>query len=364
MKQVYNFNAGPAGLPPEVMQQVREELLDLKGTGLSILEISHRSKEYEHINGEAQRQMKELLNIPSEYEVLFLQGGASTQFAMVPMNLLAPGRTAGYVHSGTWSGKALAEAGKVGQTYIAASSEADRFRKVPDLRKADIRPETAYVHLTSNETIAGVQYDDFMEPGDVPWVADMSSDILSRTIDVSKFSLIYAGAQKNLGPSGVTVVIVRRDVLDGIPSSGHIPDIMNFRVHADNRSLYHTPPVFSVYVVHLVLQWIDRNGGVKGMEQRSCRKADLIYGAIDGSGGFFDGLAHKESRSKMNVTFRIAHDEGLERRFLLESERNGFVGLKGHRDAGHLRASLYNAVTDEQCKALADFMQDFQKRFG
>jgi len=366
LKQVYNFNAGPAGLPPEVMQQVREELLDLQGTGLSILEISHRSKEYEHINGETQRLMKELMNIPSEYEVLFLQGGASTQFAMVPMNLLAPGSMAGYVHSGTWSGKAAAEAGKVGQTYIAASSEAERFRKVPDLRAVEIRPGTAYVHLTSNETIAGVQFDDFVEPCETHWVADMSSDILSRTIDVSKFSLIYAGAQKNLGPSGVTVVIVRRDVLDGIPNPGadRLPDIMNFRVHADNRSLYHTPPVFSVYVVHLVLQWISQRGGVGGREQRNRRKADLIYGAIDESGGFYEGLAHKESRSKMNVTFRIAHAEELEQRFLLEAERIGFVGLKGHRDAGHLRASLYNAVTEEQCRALASFMRDFQKRFG
>ncbi len=361
MKQVYNFNAGPAALPLEVMHQVQDELLDLQGTGLSILEISHRSKEYENINGETQQLLKELLHIPSDYEALFLQGGASTQFAMVPMNFLTEGRMASYLHSGTWSGKAIAEARKIGETTIAGSSEADHFIKVPDLNKIRLNPETAYIHLTSNETIAGIQYQSFLDTGEVPLIADMSSDILSRPIDVSNFALIYAGAQKNLGPSGVTVVIVKRNLLESIPTS--IPDMMNYRVHANKRSLYNTPPVFAVYIVNLMLKWIRNNGGVKAIERRNHLKANLIYNVIDKSGGFYNGLAHPESRSMMNVTFGI-FNEGIEKHFLQEAEQNGFVGVKGHRDAGHLRVSIYNAVTYEQCKALTDFMLDFQKRFG
>jgi len=361
MKPIYNFNAGPAALPSEVMLQIREELFDLQGTGLSILEISHRSKEYERINDETQQLLKELLNIPPEYVVLFLQGGASTQFAMVPMNFLTPGSVAGYVHSGTWAGKAIAEARKVGEIAIAASSESDLYKKLPDLDSLKVPPGTAYIHLTSNETIAGTQYKKFVNAGDIPLIADMSSDILSRSIDVSNFALIYAGAQKNLGPSGVTVVIVRRDQLQKIPAT--LPDILNYRVHAINRSLYHTPPVFAVYIVNLVLKWIQAIGGVKAMEYRNQEKADLIYRTIDNSGGFYSGLADRESRSLMNVTFRASNEE-IEKRFLQESERNGFVGLKGHRDAGHLRASIYNAVTYGNCKALTDFMTDFQQRFG
>ncbi len=361
MKQVYNFNAGPAALPLEVMHQVQDELLDLQGTGLSILEISHRSKEYENINEEAQQLLKELLNIPSNYEVLFLQGGASTQFAMVPMNFLTEGRMASYLHSGTWSGKAIAEARKVGETTIAGSSESDHFKKVPDLYKIKLNPETAYIHLTSNETIAGTQYQNFLDTGEVPLIADMSSDILSRSIDVSNFALIYAGAQKNLGPSGVTVVIVKRELLESIPAN--IPYIMNYRIHASKRSLFHTPPVFAVYIVNLMLKWIRNNGGVKAIEQRNHRKANLIYSTIDQSGGFYNGLAHPESRSLMNVTFSI-FNEGIEKHFLQEAEHNGFIGVKGHRDAGHLRVSIYNAVTYEQCQALTNFMLDFQKRFG
>ncbi|UUZ89752.1 3-phosphoserine/phosphohydroxythreonine transaminase [Paenibacillus sp. P25] len=258
MRPSFNFNAGPAVLPPEVMQQVKEELLDLQGTGLSILEISHRSKEYENINLETQRLIKELLKLPSGYDVLFLQGGASTQFAMIPMNFLTKGLAAGYVHSGTWSGKAIEEARKLGETVIVASSEAEQFRRVPDLQGLHAAPGTAYIHLTSNETIAGTQYHDFIHTGEIPLIADMSSDILSREMDVTNFSLIYAGAQKNLGPSGVTIVIVRRDLLETIPSG--IPAIMNYRMHALNHSLYHTPPVFSVYVMNRVLKWIQNQG--------------------------------------------------------------------------------------------------------
>lgn len=361
MQKIYNFNAGPAALPLEVMLHAQDELLDLQGTGLSVLEISHRSKEYENINGEAQRLLKELLNIPSDYEVLFLQGGASTQFAMVPMNFLTGGCKASYLHSGTWSGKAIAEAKKIGKIAIAGSSEADHFKKVPNLHEMRIDPETAYIHLTSNETIAGTQYKNFIDTGEIPLIADMSSDILSRAIDVSNFSLIYAGAQKNLGPSGVTVVIVKQELLESIPKG--IPDIMNYRIHANKRSLYHTPPVFAVYIINLMLKWIRNNGGVKVIEQHNYQKANLIYSTIDKSGGFYNGLAHIESRSIMNVTFSILNED-IEKLFLQEAERNGFVGVKRHRDAGHLRVSIYNAVTYEQCQALTDFMSDFQKHFG
>lgn len=361
MNQVFNFNAGPAGLPSEVMLEVQEEILDLQGTGLSILEISHRSKEYEAINDESQQLLKQLLQISSEYEVLFLQGGASTQFAMVPMNFLTAGRVGSYVHSGTWSGKAIAEALKIGETAIAASSEEDQFKKMPDLQHMKLHPKTAYVHLTTNETIAGTQFQSFTNTGEIPLIADMSSDILSRSFDASNFSLIYAGAQKNLGASGVVIVIVKRDMLNRV--SAHIPDIMNYRVHANSGSLYNTPPVFGVYLVNLMLKWIRNNGGVKAIERRNQLKADLLYSMIDKSGGFYMGLADPQSRSTMNVTFGISSDD-LEKKFLQEAAQHGFVGLKGHRDAGHLRASIYNAVTFEQCKALTDFMADFQKRFG
>ncbi len=342
MKQVYNFNAGPAALPLEVMLHVQDELLDFQGSGLSILEISHRSKEYENLNWETQQLLKELLNISSDYEVLFLQGGASTQFAMVPMNFLTGGRKASYLHSGTWSSKAIAEARKFGETEIAGSSEADHFKKIPDLYRMKLDPETAYIHLTSNETIAGTQYQSFIDSGEIPLIADMSSDLLSRPIDISNFSLIYAGAQKNLGPSGVTVVIVKRDLLESIPES--IPDIMNYRIHTNKRSLYHTPPVFAVYITNLMLKWIRNNGGVEAIGRRNHRKAHLIYSIIDKSGGFYNGLAHPESRSMMNVTFSILNED-LEKLFLQKAEQNGFVGVKGHRDAGHLRVSIYNAVT-------------------
>lgn len=360
MKQVYNFNAGPAALPAEVLLQIQDELLDLQGTRLSILEISHRSKEYEKINEETQQLLKELLNIPSDYEVLFLQGGASTQFAMVPMNFLGVDRKASYIRSGTWSEKAIAEARKFGEVVVAGSSEDDCFKRIPQLSKIEIDPASAYIHLTSNETILGTQYQNFLSTGNIPLIADMSSDILSRHIDVANFSLIYAGAQKNLGPSGVTIVIVKRDMLENIPEN--IPNIMNYRIHAKSRSLYHTPPVFAVYIVNLMVKWIKKNGGVKAIEKLNNQKADLLYSTIDHSGGFYQGLVHVDSRSKMNVTFSIFQDK-IEKIFLQEAEKNGFVGMKGHRDAGHLRVSIYNAVTYEQCQALAEFMINFQKRF-
>lgn len=361
MTYTYNFNAGPAALPAEVLKQVQEELLDIRGIGLSILEISHRSKEFELILNEIKQLMRDLLNISSEYEFLFLPGGASTQFSMVPLNFLSDERIAGYIDSGMWAGKALKEAKKIGKTMILASGEIDGFKRLPDLSNLIIDPKTAYVHLTSNETISGIQYRDFPDTGNIPLIADMSSDIMSRHFDVSKFSLIYAGAQKNFGPSGVTIVIIHRELLEKIPE--HIPSMMNYRIHSNSNSLYNTPPVFSVYVVNLVLKWIAKNGGVQGMEMRNQLKADLLYGTIDSSGGFYTGLAHKENRSVMNVTFGLPSEE-FEKRLLNDLKREGFIGLEGHRDAGHLRASIYNAVTYEQSKALTDFLVEFQRRHG
>ncbi|WP_159881535.1 3-phosphoserine/phosphohydroxythreonine transaminase [Paenibacillus puerhi] len=361
MTYTYNFNAGPGALPPEVLHEAQEELRNFHGIGASILEISHRSSPYEAIHNEAQLLIKELLVLSSDYEVLFLHGGASLQFSMVPLNFLAEGKTAGYVHSGTWSGKAWKEAQKIGKTLVLASGEEEGFKRLPDLNNLDIPKDSAYVHLTSNETIGGIQYKSFPDTGEVPLFADLSSDIMSRPIEASKFSLIYAGAQKNIGPAGVTLVIVRRSLLESIP--GSIPDMLSYNVHAKHRSLFNTPPVFSVYMMNLVLKWILNHCGLPGMAARNQQKADVLYHVLDHSGGFYRGLAHKDSRSMMNITFGACSPD-IENKLLVELEQEGFMGLKGHRDAGHLRASIYNAVPFEHCKSLADFLIDFQQRNG
>ncbi|MEB3102447.1 3-phosphoserine/phosphohydroxythreonine transaminase [Ferviditalea candida] len=360
-KRAYNFNAGPAALPLEVLQQAREELVNYRGIGMSLMEVSHRSKEYEQVNDETQQLFRELMGIPEGYHVLLLQGGASTQFSMIPMNLLPPGKTAGYVMTGSWAEKAYKEAKLIGEAQIVASSEADNFAKIPSLKEISIHPDLAYLHITSNETIGGIQFQQFPDTGNVPLVADMSSDILSRPIDVSSFALIYAGAQKNLGPSGVTVVIVRNELVQDSPK--HLPTMFRYSTHAANQSLYNTPPVYSVYMMNLVLKWVRDQGGAIEMERRNREKTKLIYDMIDQSGGFYRGVAHPEDRSQMNVTFRL-NDEELEKQFVKESSAQGFVGLKGHRSVGGLRASTYNAVPYDSCKALAEFMGDFQKRNG
>lgn len=357
-KRAYNFNAGPAALPLEVLQKAQEELVDYREIGMSIMEVSHRSKEYEQVNTETQELFKELLAIPDGYKVLFLQGGASTQFAMVPLNLLGKDQVAAYVHSGSWAEKALQEAQLIGEAVVVAKSE-DGLLAMPELADVTIPENAAYLHLTSNETIAGTQYADFPDTGDLPLIADMSSDILSRTFDVSKFDLIYAGAQKNLGPSGVTVVIAKEELLTASPK--HLPTMFRYSTHVKNDSLYNTPPVFGVYMINLVLKWVKSLGGLAAMEKLNREKTDLLYDVIDNSGGFYEGLAAKGSRSIMNVTWKLA-DEELEKQFIKEFQAAGFIGLKGHRSVGHLRASTYNAVPYEACKALADFMADFQKR--
>jgi phosphoserine aminotransferase len=360
-KRAYNFNAGPAALPLEVLRQAQEEFVDFRGIGMSIMEISHRSKQYEQVNDEAQSLIKKLLGIAAGYEVLFLQGGASTQFAMIPMNFQKPGQAAGYVLTGSWADKAIKEAQGIGETYVAASGQAGGFRRIPDLGEIEVRPDAAYVHITSNETIAGSQYAAYPDTGSVPLIGDLSSDILCRPVDVSKFALIYAGAQKNLGPSGVTVAIIRDDLLQN--EAKQLPTMLRYGTHAKSKSLYNTPPVYSVYIMNLVLKWIKGNGGLEAMERINRDKTKLIYDAIDGSGGFYQGLVEADSRSLMNITFAIGSEE-LEKKFIQESEQQGFVGLKGHRDVGHMRASTYNAVPYESCKALAEFMNDFRQRNG
>ena len=297
MKRAYNFNPGPAALPYEVLEKAREQFTDFEGIGMSIMEVSHRSKEYEQVHNDTGALFRELLGIPDGYKVLLLQGGASTQFAMIPMNLLQPGKTALYVDTGSWAQKAIHEAKRIGEVKIAASSQDAGYTRVPDISNLQLTDDTAYVHITSNETIGGIQYKEFPNTGSVPLVADMSSDILSRPIKVEQFGLIYAGAQKNLGPSGVTVVIIREDLLER--AADQLPTMFRYSTHADHNSLYNTPPVYSIYMVKLVLEWLKENGGLAAIELRNHEKTKLIYDVIDGSGGFYRGVADPEYRSPM-----------------------------------------------------------------
>lgn len=358
MNRAYNFNAGPAALPLAVLKTAQAELLDFNGTGMSIMEHSHRGKDYEAVHNQAIELLKELLGIPEGYEVLFLQGGASLQFSMVPMNFLPAGKQAGYVMTGVWSEKAYDEAAKLGKVFVAASAEAGNYRTIPSCKEIKYDADTAYLHITSNNTIYGTQWQEYPDTGAVPLVADMSSDILSCPIEVSKFALIYAGAQKNLGPSGVTVVIIRRDFLE--QAQKNIPTMLSYATYAKNNSLYNTPPTFGIYMMKLMLEWVKAEGGLPAIYKRNQEKAALIYEAIDKSSGFYVGHAQPSARSLMNVTFRLA-DEQLEKKFLAEAKVNGFVGVNGHRLVGGCRASLYNAVPYETCKALRDYMLAFQK---
>lgn len=359
MKRAYNFNAGPAALPLEVLQEAQAELLDFGGTGMSIMELSHRSKDYDAVHGRAQELLRKLMGIPEEYEVLFLQGGASLQFSMVPLNLLAEDQTANYILTGSWSEKALAEAAKVGQTKIGASGKEGKYSRIPAQEELAISGDEAYVHITSNNTIYGTQWKEFPYTKEVPLVADMSSDILSKPIEVSQFALIYAGTQKNLGPSGVTVVIIHKDLLSR--SRDDLPTMLNYNTHAKARSLYNTPPTFGIYLLGKVLSWVDRKGGVEAIARQNELKARLLYDAIDQSDGFYRGHAEADSRSLMNVTFNLATEE-LEKEFLAEAKEAGFVGLGGHRSIGGCRASIYNAVPVQACEALRDFMAAFKAK--
>ena len=356
-----NFNAGPAVLPPPVLERAQAELRDYQGRGLSIMEMSHRSPEFEAINAGAEARFKRLLGLGDGYRVLFLQGGASTQFAMVPLNFLPHGGTADFLVTGAWAEKAYEEAAAIGTARVAASTKADGYRRVPRQQEIDCSPAAAYIHITSNETIHGVQWQSFPDFGDRPLVADMSSDILSRPFDAGRFALIYAGAQKNLGPSGVTAVLLRESWLAA--ANQGVPTMLRYATHVKNNSLYNTPPTFGIYVLDLVLQWIDSGGGLAAMAERNAHKATILYDAIDSSGGFYRGHALPEARSRMNVTFRLP-SETLEKRFAGEATAAGMIGLAGHRSVGGIRASIYNALGAEACRTLASFMNDFHRRNG
>ncbi|CAG7647726.1 3-phosphoserine/phosphohydroxythreonine transaminase [Paenibacillus allorhizosphaerae] len=358
----HNFNPGPAALPLEVLEEAQEAFVEYGGLGMSMMEVSHRSKAYEQVHEETQSLLLEVLGLPSGYRVLFMGGGASAQFALVPMNLLTEGKSGVYLLSGSFAEKAYLEALTVGDAVVAASTKEQGWRVLPKTDGLPIPPNAAYVHMTTNNTIEGSQFRTFPEPAyDVPLIGDMTSDLLCRDIDLSRFALIYAGAQKNLGPAGVTAVIIRDDLLER--ASKTIPAIFRYATFADSGSLYNTPPVHSIYMVNLVLKWVQRQGGVAALERRNARKAQRIYEAIDVSGGFYQGIIEKDCRSIMNITWRMVSD-ALTPLFVEQSERYGFDGLAGHRSVGGLRASAYNAVTEESCRALADFMTDFQKRYG
>ena len=360
VNRVYNFNPGPAALPLEVLQEAQAELLDYRGTGMSVMEISHRSKEFEAIIKGAEADVRELLGIPDNYKVMFLQGGASLQFAMIPMNLRPAGGSVDYVVTGTWSKTAAKEAGKLGTTRLAANLEADGFKDLP--AKLDLDPKAAYLHFTSNETIHGVEFAQEPEPpAGVPLICDASSDFISRPIDVSKYGLIYAGAQKNAGPSGVVIVIARDDVLERVPAN--LPALLDYKALAASGSLHNTPPCYAIYITGLVFKWVKQLGGLPAIARRNQEKAGLVYKTIDESGGFYRGHAMPAARSAMNIPFRLPTEQ-LEEAFATESKKNGLIGLKGHRSVGGMRASLYNALDVKAAEALTSFMREFQKKNG
>ncbi len=360
-ERVYNFSPGPATLPLEVLEEAQRELVNYHDTGMSILEISHRGKEYEALQNETENLFKEILEAPNDYRVLFMGGGASAQFALVAMNFLTQGTEADYIVTGIFAEKAQEEASRIGKANIAATTKDTNFDRLPGRNEIKLSKSPVYIHLTSNNTIYGTQWQEMPEFKGIPLVADMSSDILSRPIDVSNFGLIYAGAQKNLGPAGVTVVLISPDMLAKVNKD--LPAIFQYSTFAKNNSLYNTPPSFAVYVMNLVLKWVKKNGGLNAIEKRNQEKAKYIYDAIDNSNGFYKGHSQKEFRSLMNVTFRLPNEE-LENAFVGEAKKLGLVGIKGHRSVGGMRASIYNAMPLEGCQRLAEIMKDFAKKNG
>ena len=360
-KKVINFNSGPAALPLEVLQKVQSELLDYKNTNMSILEISHRSQEFEIMIMEAEKNIMDIYCLSDDYQVLFLQGGASFQFAMIPYNFLPVHKVANYVITGIFAEKAWKEASRIGESHIAASSKENNFSFIPKSWDIKLSPAPAYLHLTTNNTIFGTQWHEIPSSFSVPLVADMSSDILSRPRNMTQFSLVYAGAQKNLMISGLTLVIIKKSFLEGAVKK--LPAIMSYKVHADNRSLYSTPPCFSIYMLNEALKWIKDQGGLQAVGARNQEKASILYSVIDNSGGFYKGYAEKKDRSLMNVTFHLPSKD-LERAFLEEAASLNMVGLQGHYLLGGIRASTYNAMSVEGCKTLSELMKDFIKRYG
>lgn len=360
LKRVHNFNPGPGVLPLEVLQEAQAELLNFKNTGMSVMEISHRSKEFEAVIQTAEADLRDLLDIPSNYRVMFLQGGATLQFAMVPMNLRAAGASADYIVTGSWSKIALKEAKKIGAARAAANTESSSFNCLPD--KYDFDPKAAYLHYTMNETIHGVEFfDEPIPPDGVPLICDTSSNFISRPIDVSRYALLYAGAQKNAGPAGVTVVIARDDMIARVPEN--LPVMLDYKTLAESGSLHNTPPSFAIYIVGLVFKWAKKTGGLAAIEKVNREKAGIVYKAIDESGGFYRGHTVPEARSLMNIPFRLP-SEALEDTFAKEAKSEGLIGLKGHRSVGGMRASVYNAMTIEGAQELGKFMAEFQRKNG
>jgi phosphoserine aminotransferase len=361
-ERIYNFSAGPAVLPEPVLKQAQQELFALPGVGMSVLEISHRSTAFERIINEAEADLRRLLAIPENYKVLFLQGGASLQFSMVPMNLLPKGGSADYLLTGSWGEGAIKEAKKLGAARAAASTAETNFNRLPKPEEIKLDPNAAYLHFTSNETIFGVEFHEEPEAGDVPLVCDMSSNFISKTIDVAKYGLIYAGAQKNAGPAGVTIVIIREDLLEKAPPG--LPAMLDYKNLAKSGSLYNTPPCFAIYICGLVFKWLRTDiGGLANISANNKAKAGILYDAIDASDGYYRGHAEKDCRSLMNVTFRLPNEE-LEKRFIKESTAAGLDGLKGHRSVGGLRASIYNAFPKEGVVKLVEFMREFEQKNG
>jgi len=358
--RIYNFNAGPAALPLPVLEEIQGELLDFKGSGMSILEVSHRSKWFDEVINDAIARTKRILNVGEDFHVLFIQGGASMQFCMIPMNLSLEGRPVDYINTGTWSTKAIKEAEKQGKDVrVIASSEEENFSCIP--KDFSVNEDAAFVHLTSNNTIKGTQWSEFPASGNVPLVCDMSSDFMSRRFDAKPFGLIYAGAQKNIGPAGTCMVLVRKDMLERTPDN--LPTMMKYTTFAEKNSMFNTPSCFTIYVIDLVMKWLEEIiGGLNNMEQVNQEKGAVLYDFIDQS-GFYQGTAAKDSRSLMNVTFRLP-SEDLEKRFVDEALSNGLGGLKGHRSVGGCRASIYNATGIEAVKTLTEFMAEFEKMAG
>jgi phosphoserine aminotransferase len=358
--RIFNFSAGPAVLPVPVLEEAQRDLVSLPGVGMSVMEISHRSKTFEDILDTAIADMRALAGIPSNYKVLLLQGGATLQFSMVPMNLLGAGATADYVDTGSWADKAIKEAKKVGTVNVAGSTKAESYTRIPAQGELKLAPGAAYVHITTNNTIEGTQWKTLPQVGEAPLVADASSDIFHAPLDVGRFGLIYAGAQKNLGPSGVTLVIVREDLL--ARSRDTLPTFLNYKIHADNNSLYNTPPTFGIYILGLTMKWLKSQGGLTGIKQLNERKAGTLYSEIDRT-GFYRGTARKDSRSLMNVTFRLPNEE-LEKAFEKDATAAGLDGLKGHRAVGGMRASIYNAFPEAGVNTLVEFMREFERKKG
>lgn len=356
MSRVYNFSAGPSCLPEEVLQQAAAEMLDYKGTGMSVMEMSHRSKPYQAIIDETEALARELMGIPENYKVLFLQGGASLQFAMIPQNLMVNHKRAAFMNTGAWSDKAIKEAKKFGEALVVASSKETTFNHIPEIPAV---PENIdYFYICANNTIYGTKFNEFPKTGDVPLIADFSSCIMSEKVDVSKFGLIFAGAQKNLGPAGVCLVIIRDDLVGKAPES--TPTMMNYQTHVDNGSMFNTPPTYGIYIMGLVFQWIKKNGGIEAMEKRNREKAALLYDFLDSS-SMFKGTVVAKDRSLMNVPF-VTGNEELDAAFIKEATAAGFVNLKGHRSVGGMRASIYNAMPTEGVRALVDFMKAFEAK--